>query len=155
MLQTVRARVDAREWARSRAHECRARLVRSPRAVHCPRLPLCAIFSRARPFLSKMLLAEVYLNILKKLDHKDLDSLLLVNRQLGSLSKVASRGLAPRSVRLNHFHAGHFDLRSETVGRLVSFVDLPRYLEGSQLTDVGLTGTTLDADAVQGMTLVI
>lgn len=102
-----------------------------------------------------MLGAEVYASILGNLSCEDLDTLLVTNRQLGSLSRLVLRGMSPRRVSLRHHHAGQYRLCFDRIAKAVAFGDLQRYLHGSHLTDVELDATTLDVDTLQGTTWII
>lgn len=102
-----------------------------------------------------MIGAKVYASILGNLSCEDLDTLLVTNRQLGSLSRLVLRGMSPRRVSLRHHHAGQFRLCFDGIAKAVAFGDLQRYLHGSHLTDVELDATTLDVDTLQGTTWII
>jgi len=97
-----------------------------------------------------MLLADVYFTILESLTREDLDTLLVTNRQLGSLSRRVSRGRSPRPVSLTHVYTGYFDLRFDEERRYAAFGKLPQYLEDSRLTDVFLDGSMVDDDTLHG-----
>ena len=98
-----------------------------------------------------MIIGEVYSSIFASLSRKDLDTLLVTNRQLGRLSQWASKGRKPRRLSLNHFHDRRFNVEFECVRRILAFDDLPRYLKDSHLIDVDLDATRLDADTLRGM----
>lgn len=99
-----------------------------------------------------MLQREVYFDILENLSRKDLDTLLVTNRQLRNLSTRVS-SLSKRQISLGHFqYTYQFVLYSKGVRRAVHYADLPGYLNGSQLTDVRIDGSMLDRDSLQGRT---
>jgi len=98
-----------------------------------------------------MLRADVCMDILENLSRNDMDTLFVTNRQLGSLSCRLARRMSPRQVSIHHYHEGQFHLRFDAIERVVAFDDLPRYLEGSQVTDVELLAPMLDANAQRGM----
>jgi len=83
-------------------------------------------------FPKMLLLPEVYFSILENLSRGDLDTMLVTNRQLGSLSRRVSRGWPPRPVSLAHVYAGYFDLRFDEKRRYAAFTQLPRYLESGR-----------------------